>query len=345
MQCVQVDLMGPFQQSASGNKYIFAMVDLMTRYTILRAIPNKEAKTIIKVFDDIISLYGCMLSVQSDCGSEFKNNQLQTFFDKLKIAKKFSTPHRPTSNSLVERTNGKILRFLKYFETSGTDWDENLNCVSFAINNSINKHLGMTSHEAFHGWKILFPSFLTQNKVSLLNNNDLRDINYDIARKIGKHRKLLAKLYENELSRKENLVTEHNDLKVGTHVLFKFDRPVGSSKLFQCWKGLYRIKKVLDNDSYLITNVNDSRKDYIVFRPRLKVFGPVNNDSTECKTNGTRPDQTLLSNGQEPDQKCLTEGKDPDLNSDNINKNKISPKNPYNLRREKTVDYRPYFDL
>ena len=28
MQCVQVDLMGPFQQTSRGNRYIFSMVDL-----------------------------------------------------------------------------------------------------------------------------------------------------------------------------------------------------------------------------------------------------------------------------------------------------------------------------
>ena len=78
----------------------------------------------------------------------------------------------------------------------------------------------------------------------------MRDINYQLAARIGKHRKLLAKLYENELSRKEHLVTEHNDLPVGTHVLLKFDRPVGSSKLFQTCKGIYRIKK-----SWIMTHI------------------------------------------------------------------------------------------
>ena len=100
----------------------------------------------------------------------------------------------------------------------------------------------------------------------------------------------------------------------------------------------------MDNDSYLVTHITDRRKDYIVFRPRLKVFGPIaKNDTTEVSTDGTRPAQKVLSNGDKPDQNFLTEGKGPDQTSDPRSEQAHENRKPtYNLRNEK-IDYRPFF--
>ena len=88
-----------------------------------------------------------------------------------------------------------------------------------------------------------------------------------------------------------------------------------------------------------MTNVTDKRKDYIVFRPRLKVFGSKSeNDNTEVMADGTRPAQKVLSNGDKPDQKFLTEGKGPDQTSDLICEQALELKNPtYNLRYKKWI--------
>ena len=165
-------------------------------------------------------------------------------------------------------------------------------------------------------------------KVSILSKYDLRHLEYQLAVRINKHRKLLIKLFEKELARKEHLISENNDLSVGEHVLLKFDRPVGTSKLFQTWKGIYKIKKILDNDAYLVSHVDDDRKDYVVFRPRLKKFGPRLNNSS--------------------DQKLLEEGKSLDKSKNNKtdnskNENHANSDHSYKLRSKNQIDYRPYF--
>ena len=251
MQLVQCDLMGPLPMTIKGNRYIFALVCQLTRYTILRPIPNKEGKTIVSVFDEIIQMYGPMLSVQFDNGTEFKNQEVHTFLEKLKISFKHSTPYRPTSNGMVERTNQEILRYLKLFEIND-NWDESIGCVNFCINNTVNRHLGRTPFELFHGWQILYPSFLMQPKTEIFNSNDLRTFSYSHSQRIEKHRKVLRDLYVDELNRKENLIADDlNDLRVGQRVYLKVERPKGTSKLFQVWKGLYQVKRVLDKHSYI----------------------------------------------------------------------------------------------
>ena len=322
MQLVQCDLMGPLPMTIRGNRYIFALVDQFTRFAILRPIPNKEGKTIVAVFDEIISLYGPMLSVQCDNGTEFRNKDVHSFLEKLKISFKHSTPYRPTSNGMVERTNQEILRYLKLFESNDSNWDENLNCVNFCINNTINRHLGRTPFELFHGWRILFPSFLMQPKTQILSSEDLRNFNYEHSQRINKHRKVLRNLYEDELNRKNELITDNSDLKVGQRVYLKIERPKGTSKLFQTWQGLYQVKRVLDKHSYLVTHVDDPRREFIAFRPRLKVFGP----------EPTSEDKTIVEgkkNGKaEIIEKIVSSS---------------SEKSPYNLRNKNDIDYRKYY--
>ena len=172
----------------------------------------------------------------------------------------------------------------------------------------------------FHGWRILFPSFLTQPNTQILNSDDLRNLSYEHSLRIEKHRKVLRNLYVDELNRKEKLITDRSDLRVGQRVYLKFERPKGSSKLFQTWKGLYQVKRVLDKDSYLVNHVDDPRREFIAFRPRLKIFGP--EPASE-------------------DEKGILEGKE--LEVKNKPSSPSSAKTPYNLRNKKNIDFRKYY--
>ncbi len=68
--------------------------------------------------------------------------------------------------------------------------------------------------------------------------------------------------------------TENNPLEIGTRVLVKAERPLGeSSKLFENWRGNYLVKKVLDKDSCLRSREGDHRREFIVYRNRIKILG------------------------------------------------------------------------
>ena len=56
----------------------------------------------------------------------------------------------------------------------------------------------------------------------------------------------ISNLYEDELNRKNELITDNSDLKVGKHVYLKIQRPKGTSKLFRTWLGIDQVKRVLD---------------------------------------------------------------------------------------------------
>ena len=95
-----------------------------------------------------------------------------------------------------------------------------------------------------------------------MNYNDLRNVDYNIANAVAKHRRTLTQVFVGDEERKAKNATRGKiePLDVGTKVLFRFQRPIGSTKLFEEWKGLYRVKKVLDSDSYLISSEEEPPK-------------------------------------------------------------------------------------
>ena len=129
-------------------------------------------------------------------------------------------------------------------------------------------------------------------------------------------------------------------MNVGTNVLFRFQRPIGTTKLFEEWKGLYRVKKILDSDSYLISSEDDPRKEYVAFRPRLKVFGnPVRARS------GMAKDESSLEKREEREvKKCAHDPivqKPAQLITQPLVKSEKG--HGHNLRGDRTTDYRKFF--
>ena len=317
---IMIDLLGPYSQTEKGNKYIMVTICLLTGYTVLKVIPNKSASEVVKKFNEMFSQYGLPLGCSSDNGKEFKNETLGTFLEKLKISHNFSTPYRPRTQGQVERTNQEILKMQKLLQCSDNDWDDDVQLIAFLVNNTFNRHIGLSPFEAFHGWAPIVPSIGTfpQSK-----NTDLRNIDFDLATRIMKHRLVLNELFaRREIIKVKNQKSEETPLSIGTHVLFKSERPVGSSKLFNPWHGEFVVIKRVDNDSYLVSPTDDPRKQYLAYRGRLRRIGKpskpvtkIDHKSEDTKESSTKENDHPLEPTKEP---------------------------KYNLRKQDT-DYRKFF--
>lgn len=63
-----IDLAGPLQETPRGNKYLMIMVDICTRFCLLKPIPDNTAATIVKQLIDAFTTFGIPRIVQSDNG-------------------------------------------------------------------------------------------------------------------------------------------------------------------------------------------------------------------------------------------------------------------------------------
>lgn len=87
------------------HKYVFHYYDHFTKFSILRPITNKLGEIIARELRDIWSLFGPPEILQSDNGTEFKNQHVEAVVLEYRVNHIFSTPYQPQTNGGVERNN------------------------------------------------------------------------------------------------------------------------------------------------------------------------------------------------------------------------------------------------
>ncbi len=149
---VGIDLL-QLPSSIQGSTYVLVCDDNFCRFTVLAPLPNKSATTVAyALVSHLICPYTTPRVFLSDNGPALKNQILQNICTQFNIQQTFITTHHPASNSLVERTNRKILEVLRhlagYFQEKWEDW---LSQVTASINSSINPSTGKTPHYILYG--------------------------------------------------------------------------------------------------------------------------------------------------------------------------------------------------
>ena len=116
MESVCFDLLGPFPESRSGNKYVLSIVDSFSRWVELFPIKNMDAKTVAKVFvNEFVSRYGLYRQILTDQGKQFRSLLVTEICDLMDIDKKRSTSFHPQTNGITERFNRTIQDMLSKF--------------------------------------------------------------------------------------------------------------------------------------------------------------------------------------------------------------------------------------
>ena len=121
--------------SASGNNYMLVMVDHFSRFTILRALPDKSSLTIAKELLNIFCLFSFPRVLSHDNGSEFINEIVSQLVLLSGIDRRLSLPYTPQGNSVCERFVGIAkASIVKMLNGKHDDWDLYLNSVQLAMN-------------------------------------------------------------------------------------------------------------------------------------------------------------------------------------------------------------------
>ena len=70
---VGMDLIGPFQPTAEGNRYVLTMTDYFSKYVEGVAIPDKTALSVARAIYKVYCRHGAPSCIISDQGKEFTN--------------------------------------------------------------------------------------------------------------------------------------------------------------------------------------------------------------------------------------------------------------------------------
>ena len=92
-----------------GKKHVIHFIDHFTRFSVAVVVDNKRKETIIRAFLDCwLSIFGAPLSILSDNGGEFNNDEFKQLCEKFNITVKATAAESPWSNGVVERHNDTL---------------------------------------------------------------------------------------------------------------------------------------------------------------------------------------------------------------------------------------------
>ncbi|CEP09192.1 hypothetical protein, partial, partial [Parasitella parasitica] len=128
--------------SENGYKHLLVMVDICTRFCLLRPLKDKRAATVVFELVKVFSDFGYPTKLGMDNGSEMKNMIMKLLCESMHIDQRLITPYKASSNGTSERwVQSAKLAIAKSVEGAGHQWDLFTPGVQLALNNKVSKRL------------------------------------------------------------------------------------------------------------------------------------------------------------------------------------------------------------
>ncbi|SAL94830.1 hypothetical protein, partial, partial [Absidia glauca] len=251
-----IDLAGPYDVSLKGNTWLLVMVDVCTRFTILRALPDKKSDTIVHTLIQVFSDFGYPRIIQSDNGTEFKNQFFERLHKAMGIDRRFSTPYHPRGNGVAERyvQTAKLI-INKEIEGTRKDWDWFVPSAQLAMNHKVSKRLQTPPFSLMFARHMNTPYVLTDDPNT---TTKLQPIAYD---DLVKRLDYMADVVFPAIKERTQLVIDaQKDTFDRTHRIIDF--PIGSlvvarlptrtNKLAPIYDGPFTVMQKTQNGTYLL---------------------------------------------------------------------------------------------
>lgn len=159
---ISTDFLGPLPLTPRGNRFILLATDHFTKWVEIMAVPDQTAFTCAnKLLNEVISRYGCPLSIHSDQGRCYESSIFAELCTLLEIKKTRTSPRNPKCNGQAERFNRSLLRMIKsYLQGEQENWDLNLGCLAAAYRSTPQESTGLTPNLLMLGREVRLPAEL-----------------------------------------------------------------------------------------------------------------------------------------------------------------------------------------
>ncbi|KAF0716778.1 CCHC-type domain-containing protein, partial [Aphis craccivora] len=258
-EVVHIDHLGPFETSATGNKYLLVLVDNLTKYTHLYPYRTTDTTGVLNRLTKFCDTRGIPGRIISDRGTCFTGKAFGDFCLSRGIRHTLNSTRHPQANGQVERANRTIVPLLAIMTSDQTRWDERIPELERHLNSAVNKTSTRTPFEALHGYRPRYVggvvNALRRSSGEWTDPNDIQDTVRDA---IATGQANMKAHYD----RKRCLGTKYEVGEVV--VMLQQPRPDQPTKL----QAKYREKplhvmKVLPGDTYRVAEVtSDGRKVY-----------------------------------------------------------------------------------
>lgn len=169
-QLLTMDFHGPIiPTTRAGNKYIIALTDVLSKFVITKAVRDSTAATAAKfLMEEVILKYGTPKAILTDNGTHFTASMMNELFKRIGVTHLYSTPYHPMTNGQVERYNATMdAKIAALSNEKRTNWDEQLQFVTFNYNTSVHATTEHAPFEMMYGRSPMLP-FDQQQPVAVL---------------------------------------------------------------------------------------------------------------------------------------------------------------------------------
>ena len=275
---VASDIMGPFSETDSGNRYIVVFICYFSKYATCVPIPDITAATVAKAFlEHWVCYLGVPLELHSDQGSQYCSDLMHGLCKLLGIVKTRTTPLRPQGDGLAERLNRTIISILRgIVEDCPFDWDILLPMATMAYNSSENESTGETPNAIIFGRENRLPIALldpTGDTVERVKAENSAEYVLQLQRKLQDiHHRVRGNLHKAALKQEHsyNNRLKYTEFNIGDSVYYWYPIKGKTPKeKFASWQGPYVIVERISDTVYCIQKSPRS-KPLIVNHDSLK---------------------------------------------------------------------------
>lgn len=269
---IEIDILGPFNRSTRGNRYVIACIECFSKYALCRAVPRATAQAVSDfLIEEVFTRLGPVREILSDRGSIFTSRCVKETIRNYGARQILATTMHHQTLGLIERFNQTISHALaKYVDETQRDWCTYLPRVTYAYNCSKQASTKFSPYFIIFAREPRFPSdtdlYLNTRSSDPIQRRESRQmcINKVIVN-LRKARLLQKRLFD----RKSSPIS----LSPGQIVLlYNPKRVTGMScKLSRPYKGLYCVMRRNENNNYVIRKIG-SQSTITVHVNRLKVF-------------------------------------------------------------------------
>ena len=129
---ISCDIVGPLPQCQdTGNRFIFSIIDLCTRYPIAIALPRHTAEDIENALLSIFCEFWVCRHIQSDNGSDLSSHLWRDVIQIFRVKHSLSTIFHPETQGTLERFHKTMKSMIKALvEIYQNKWDI---CLPFVL--------------------------------------------------------------------------------------------------------------------------------------------------------------------------------------------------------------------
>nr|GEV66010.1 reverse transcriptase domain-containing protein [Tanacetum cinerariifolium] len=136
-----IDFMGPFP-SSKGNKYIRVVVDYLSMWVEVKALPTNDARVVVKFLKSLFSLFGT-----HSCNDQFTRVMIKYGF-----THRLATAYHPQTSGQVEVSNRGLKRILeRTIGENRASWSDKLDDALWAFRTAFKTPIGCTPYKLVYG--------------------------------------------------------------------------------------------------------------------------------------------------------------------------------------------------